>query len=81
MGAYPLPLEERIILKSPQEIEKMRRSNRIVAEILLELKAAARPGVKTRELDELAESLLAQRGARSAFKGYNGYPGGPLHFR
>jgi methionyl aminopeptidase len=73
-GAYPLPLEERIILKSPQEIEKMRRSNQIVVEILKEVKAAARPGVKTRELDELAERLLIQYQARSAFKGYNGYP-------
>ncbi|MGA2958281.1 MAG: type I methionyl aminopeptidase [Thermodesulfobacteriota bacterium] len=74
MGAYPLPLEERIILKSPQEIEKMRRSNRIVAEILREIQAAARPGVKTRELDDLAQALLHKYGARSAFKGYNGYP-------
>lgn len=74
MGAYPLPLEERIILKSPQEVEKMRRSNRIVAEILGEIKVACRPGVKTRELDELAQVLLNRYGARSAFKGYNGYP-------
>ena len=74
MGAYPLPLEERIILKSPQEIEKMRCSNRIVAEILREVKAAARPGVKTRDLDELAEGLLVKYGARPAFKGYSGYP-------
>jgi len=74
MGAYPLPLEERIILKSPQEIEKMRFANRIVAEILQEVKAAARPGMKTRELDELAAGLLEKRRSRSAFKGYNGYP-------
>jgi methionyl aminopeptidase len=67
-------LEERIILKSSQEIEKMRRSNRIVAEILQELKTVVRPGVKTRELNELAETLLDKRRARSAFKGYNGYP-------
>jgi methionyl aminopeptidase len=74
MGAYPLPLEERIILKSPQEIEKMRRSCHIVAEILKAVKEAAQPGVMTRELDELAEGLLVKYGARSAFKGYNGYP-------
>jgi methionyl aminopeptidase len=70
----PLPEDERIILKSPQEIEKMRRSNQIVAEILAEMKTSARPGVTTRELDELAEALLAKRKAHSAFKGYNGYP-------
>jgi len=74
MGAYPLPLEERIILKSAPDIEKMRRSNRIVAEILQEVKAAVKTGVKTRALDELAETLLKKHWARSAFKGYNGYP-------
>jgi methionyl aminopeptidase len=74
MGAYPLPLEERIILKSAPDIEKMRRSNRVVAEILQEVKAAVQPGVKTRALDELAEALLKKHRARSAFKGYNGYP-------
>ncbi len=74
MGPYPLSLEERIILKSPLDIEKMRRSNRVVAEILQEVKAAVHPGVKTRELDELAEALLQKHRARSAFKGYNGYP-------
>ena len=74
MEPYPLPLEERIILKSPLEIEKMRRSNRVVAEILQEVKATVQPGMKTRDLDELAEGLLKKHGARSAFKGYNGYP-------
>ena len=52
----------------------MRRSNRIVAEILEEIKSLARAGITTRELNERAEELLAQRKARSAFKGYNGYP-------
>jgi len=73
-GLTPIPEYERIILKSPQEIERMRRSNRIVAEILEEIKSMARPGVTTRELNERAEESLAQRKARSAFKGYNGYP-------
>jgi methionyl aminopeptidase len=52
----------------------MRSVNRIVAEILLEVKEAVRPGVKTRDLDALAAGLLEKRRARSAFKGYNGYP-------
>ena len=74
IGLSPIPEYERVILKSPQEIEKMRRSNRIVAEILEEIKPAAQPGVTTRELNEWAEELLARRKAKSAFKGYNGYP-------
>ena len=69
-----LPEDERIILKSPQEIEKMRRSNQIVAEILTEIKKAVRPGITTQALDALAEALLSERKAQSAFKGYNGYP-------
>ncbi len=73
-GLNPFPDEERIILKSPQEIEKMRCSNLIVAEILEEIKSITQPGVTTRELNERAEDLLAQKKARSAFKGYHGYP-------
>ncbi len=66
--------EERIILKSPQEIEKMRRSNQIVAEILAAIKEIVRPGITTRDLEELAEELLAKKRAKPAFKGYNGFP-------
>ncbi|MBI5968972.1 MAG: type I methionyl aminopeptidase [Deltaproteobacteria bacterium] len=73
-GLHFIPDNERIILKSPQEIEKMRHSNLIVAEILEEMKTAARPGITTAALEELAEALLAKHKARSAFKGYNGYP-------
>jgi len=73
-GLHFIPENERIILKSPQEIEKMRHSNLIVAEILEEMRTAARPGVTTATLEDLAEELLAKHRARSAFKGYNGYP-------
>ncbi len=65
---------DRVFLKSPLEIEKMRKSNRIVAEILEEIKTAVRPGITTRELDHLAEALTVKHGARPAFKGYNGFP-------
>jgi methionyl aminopeptidase len=63
-----------IILKSLPEIEKMRKSNAIVAEILEELRKKIRPGVKTIELDRLSEDLALKKGARPAFKGYRGYP-------
>jgi methionyl aminopeptidase len=63
-----------IILKSLQEIEKMRKSNAIVAAILEELRKKIRPGVKTIELDRLSEDLALKKGARPAFKGYRGYP-------
>lgn len=63
-----------VILKSREEIEKMRKSNILVAEILEELGKKIRPGVKTIELDRLSETMALKRGARPAFKGYRGYP-------
>ena len=63
-----------INLKSPRQIELMRAANRIVVEILAELKAQTAPGMSTMELNELGESLAAKQNARPAFKGYNGFP-------
>ena len=63
-----------IILKSPQEIERMRVPCRIVAEIIEILKDAAKPGVTTFSLNLLAEKEAGKRGAKPAFKGYSGYP-------
>src|SRR5262249_17933893 len=59
-----------IMLKSPDEIERMRRASGIVAEILAEVAARARPGVSTAELDALAEELTRKHGSKPAFKGY-----------
>jgi methionyl aminopeptidase len=64
-----------ILLKSPREIARMEKANRIVAEILEEVKERVRPGVETRELDELAEEACGRHGVKPAFKGYRGYPG------
>src|SRR5262249_54676387 len=61
-------------LKSAPEIDRMRRAGRVVAEILDALEAAVAPGVTTWELDQLAERLIKEKGAKSAFKGYRGFP-------
>jgi methionyl aminopeptidase len=63
-----------IIYKNHEEIEAMRQSNRIVAQILSELKEMAKPGMRTKELDAYAEKRTAELGAKPAFKGYRGYP-------
>jgi len=63
-----------ITLKTPQEIEQMRRAGRIVAEVLQILKDKVRPGVTTITLNELAEQEAKKRSAKPAFKGYSGYP-------
>ncbi len=52
----------------------MEVANRIVAEVLEEVKTKIRPGVETLELDELAEALCRKRRVKPAFKGYRGYP-------
>jgi methionyl aminopeptidase len=63
-----------IYYKSANEIDKMRRPNQIVAEILIEIEAVIKPGVSTAELDRFAETIINKRGARPAFKGYRDYP-------
>lgn len=60
-----------ISLKSPREIEIMRRANVIVAEVLQELKQRVTPGVTTLELDAIAEELTLKKKAIPAFKGYS----------
>ncbi len=64
----------KIRLKAAWEIEKLRRANRIVAEALLELKEALKPGITTLDLDRMAEEAVTRRGGKPAFKGYRGYP-------
>lgn len=63
-----------VILKSPDEIKRMRESNIIVAEVLSGLKDLIKPGLATWELDKYAESEVLKRGAKPAFKGYRNFP-------
>jgi methionyl aminopeptidase len=64
----------RIPIRTRREIETMREAGRHVAEILLELREAAKPGVTTGELDGIASSGIEKRGLSSSFVGYG--PGG-----
>lgn len=63
-----------IVLKSRAELLLMRDAGRIVAEVLQLLRERIKPGVTTRELDELAEAECKRRRVRPAFKGYGGFP-------
>jgi len=64
-----------IILKSEREINYLRDAGRIVAETLVEVKKAAKPGVTTLDLDRIAEEYIKGHGAIPAFKGYHGFQG------
>ena len=59
-----------IILKSPDEIAKMRRAGEIVAATIAAVRAAVRPGVTTQMLDEIAEKTIRAADAVPSFKGY-----------
>ena len=63
-----------IVCKSPAELEKMRRSGRIVREVLDALKGMVKPGISTMDLERAAEKKIRDAGAKPAFKGYYDYP-------
>jgi methionyl aminopeptidase len=64
-----------ISLKSPREIEIMARGGAILAATLERLSAEVRPGISTKELDEVCESFIrSHEGAKPAFKGLYGFP-------
>ena len=63
-----------IIIRSPREVEQIRKANVIVAEVLERLKTLVVPGVTTDELDGISEDIILSKGAVPAFKGYRGYP-------
>jgi len=63
-----------IMCKSAGEIEKMRRSGRIVRHVLDAAMAAVKPGVTTMDLETVAAAKIEELGAKPAFKGYYDYP-------
>ncbi|MBF8983506.1 type I methionyl aminopeptidase [Lutibacter sp. B2] len=63
-----------IILKSNAEIEYMKEAGKVVAYVHEVLKEAIKPGITTKELDEIAEIEIRKHNAIPAFKGYNGFP-------
>ncbi|MCG3138673.1 MAG: Methionine aminopeptidase 1 [Phycisphaerae bacterium] len=58
-----------IILKSSREIEVMRAAGRVVHQVLEQVRAAARPGMTTAQLNDEAERLIAEAGGVALFKG------------
>lgn len=63
-----------IVCRSKAEIEKLRRSGRIVRQVLDEMRQQVRPGMTTLALESFVDRRLAELGVKAAFKGYRGYP-------
>jgi methionyl aminopeptidase len=63
-----------IVCKSVAEIEKMRRSGRIVRQVLDSVREIVAPGVTTMDMERVAERKIRELGAKPAFKGYYDYP-------
>ncbi len=63
-------MAEKIILKTPAELRKMREAGRIVAEALAMVGKMVAPGVTTKELDTAVEQLIIQASGIPLFKGY-----------
>lgn len=62
-----------VIIKSQEEIEKIRKAGRVVAKVLSKIKDYIQAGTNTLELDRLAEKWIREEGATPAFKGYLGF--------
>ncbi|NOX87188.1 MAG: type I methionyl aminopeptidase [Chlorobi bacterium] len=63
-----------IPIKTDEEIELQRESSLLVGKTLAEVAKRIKPGVKTFELDRIAETFIRDHGALPGFKGYNGFP-------
>ncbi|MBF0516108.1 MAG: type I methionyl aminopeptidase [Nitrospirae bacterium] len=63
-----------IIIKSDEEISKIDKASKIVAETLVRLGEIIAPGITTRDIELRAEAIIKSNKAVSAFKGYRGYP-------
>ena len=60
--------------RNADELNKMRKAGKVVAEMHEVTRAALRPGITTIDLNNLAAEVIAKRGARSNFLGYHGFP-------
>jgi len=63
-----------IVIKTKEEIEKIKKSGKILRLVLDTVKENIKPGITTIELDKMAEKLIYKNGGVPAFKGYRGFP-------
>lgn len=61
-------------IKTKEEIKTMAEGGKILAGIMRTLEKMVKPGVATKELNRVAETLVLKYGAKCSFKGYQGFP-------
>jgi methionyl aminopeptidase len=67
-------LFERVEIKTPEQVDLMRRAGLVVGHTLELLRDSVRPGMTTADLDEIAEDAIRSAGATPSFLGYHGFP-------
>lgn len=63
-----------IVIKTEEQIGKMKKAGELLADVHKEIKKMIRPGITTLEIDRFVEKYLKERGASPEQKGYQGYP-------
>ncbi|MCF7792342.1 MAG: type I methionyl aminopeptidase [Victivallales bacterium] len=66
---------DKAVIHTEKEIEGIRKAARAAGFVREQLSELIKPGMSTKEIDELAASLIAATGGKSAFFGYRGFPG------
>ena len=61
------------LIKTPEEIEKLREGGRILATVIDKVAAMVKPGISTQDLEERAKKLIERAGAKPAFLGYHSH--------
>ena len=63
-----------MIVSAPEDIDLFRKAGKIAGEVLEAISTSVKPGMSTWELDQMAETLIREKGAIPTFKGYRGFP-------
>ncbi len=67
-------MPRKILIKTPEQIDGIRRSSRLAADVLIMIEPYIRPGISTSELDHICNNYILTHGGRSACIGYHGFP-------
>ena len=69
-----MKIKNAIKLKTPEEIEILRKGGKILSSIVQELQRSLTPGMTTKAIDQKTEALMLRENVTAAFKGYRGFP-------